>query len=509
MTASIFARPPFGIARSVCLAAWILTCTFVAAPPSTAADAPTNVVVIFIDDMGYGDIGPFGATDYPTPNLDRMAAEGRRFTDFVVSSAVCSASRSAIMTGCLHRRIGIAGALGPASKIGINADEVTLAEICKSQGYDTACFGKWHLGHHHKFLPVQHGFDEYFGIPYSNDMWPLHPAVVEKRKKNPNAKSNWPPLPLLEGTAESGVRVVNADVQPADQETFTQAFTQRAVEFIRRERDNGFFVYLPHPMVHVPLYVSDDFKGKSGAGLFGDVVMEVDWSVGQIMEAVESIGQTENTLIVFTSDNGPWLSYGDHAGTAGPLREGKGTMWEGGYREPTVMRMPGTIPGGTTCEQLAATVDLLPTVAAMIGAELPDHKIDGKDIQGLMTGTSDQSPHQYYPCYYKGGELQAIRNERFKLVFPHNYRTMAGKPGGTGGFPNAYSSRKSGLELYDLDSDVGETNNVIEDHPDVVAQLQRAAQAVRDDLGDKLTGHKGSGIRPAGRMTESDQPLVW
>jgi arylsulfatase A len=333
--------------------------------------ASPNIVVIFIDDMGYADIGPFGATDYETPNLDQMAAEGMRFTDFVVSSAVCSASRSALMTGCYHRRIGISGALGPNAKHGINSDEVTLAEICRQKNYATAIFGKWHLGHHPKFLPLQHGFDEYFGLPYSNDMWPYHPGVshlpMEERLKR------WPHLPLIEGN-----RVINPQVTGEDQAQLTTQYTEHAVDFIHRHREQPFFLYVPHSMVHVPLYVSDKFKGKSGQGLFGDVVMEVDWSVGQILKQIRQDNLQDNTLVVFTSDNGPWLSYGDHAGSAGPLREGKGTEFEGGIREPTVMWWPGRIPAGATCNELASTIDILPTVAALIGAELPDHKIDGR-----------------------------------------------------------------------------------------------------------------------------------
>ena len=483
-----------------------LSTTVGAADPSLSDDpAPPNIVVIFIDDMGYADIGPFGATEYPTPNLDRMAAEGRKFSDFVVSSAVCSASRSALMTGCYHRRLGISGALGPKSNIGIHPDEVTLAELCKSKGYATACFGKWHLGHHPKFLPTSHGFDQYFGIPYSNDMWPRHPNVLMRREKNPNAPSPWPPLPMIEGT-----QVVNAAVQPADQEQMTRRFTERAVQFIQENSDRPFFLYLPHPMVHVPLYASEKFRGKSGAGLFGDVVMEVDWSVGQILDAVDQIGAGENTLVVFTSDNGPWLAYGEHAGSAQPLREGKGTMWEGGYREPTLMRWTGKIPAGTECDKLASTLDILPTVAKLIGAELPDHKIDGKDIGPLMFADEPAtSPHDFFYCYYGGGELQAIRNERFKLVFPHRYRTLGGKPGGAAGRPVPYESAKAELALFDLDHDVSETTNVIAEYPDVVAELTAAAEQARQDLGDKLTKTKGSGIRGPGRLGADDERLVW
>lgn len=472
-----------------------------------APGTPPNVVVIFIDDMGYADIRPFGDTQYPTPNLDRMAAEGRRFTDFVVSSAVCSASRAALLTGCYHRRVGISGALGPKSNIGINANETTIAELCKTKGYRTAVFGKWHLGHNPKFLPPNHGFDEYYGIPYSNDMWPLHPGSIAKRQKDPDAAIPWSELPMIEGT-----RIVNESVQPEDQMVMTKEFTERAVDFIKRDPDKPFFLYVPHPMVHVPLYCSEEFLGKSGAGLFGDVVMEVDWSVGQILSAVEDIGAERNTLVVFTADNGPWLSYGTHAGKATPLREGKGTMFEGGYREPTLMWWKGKIPAGTTCDKLCSSIDILPTVAKLIDAELPDHKIDGKDIRPLMFGDQNaESPHDGFYCYYKGGELQAVRNERYKLVFPHTYRTLKGHPGGVHGIPVGYQQEKIGLSLYDLDEDVSEKVNLVNKHPEIVKQLEIIAEIARADLGDKLTQRQGTGIRPAGKMTDDDEklPLVW
>jgi arylsulfatase A-like enzyme len=475
---------------------------------STLADERLpNVVVIFIDDMGYADINPFGDTSYPTPNLDRMADEGRKFTDFVVSSAVCSASRSALLTGCYHRRIGFSGALGPKANVGLNSSETTIAELCKSVGYSTAAFGKWHLGHHPKFLPTNHGFDQYYGIPYSNDMWPLHPNSIELRKKNPKAKIPWAQLPLIEGTP-----IVNASVQPDDQRQMTRQFTQRGVSFIKENADQPFFLYLPHPMVHVPLYASKEFEGKSGQGIFGDVVMEVDWSVGQIMDAVESIGQSENTLIVFTSDNGPWLSYGTHSGKATPLREGKGTMWEGGYREPTIMRWKGKIPAGTTCDKLSSTIDLLPTIAAMIGADLPKNRIDGNDIRPLLFGEEGaESPHDAFYCYYKGGELQAVRNERFKLMLPHKYRSLQGARGRDDGMPVAYKMLQAEYALYDLDNDVAETTDVKEKFPEVVKELNAAAERAREDLGDKLTKRSGSGVRPIGKMQPGDEelPLVW
>ena len=341
--------------------------------PTHAAQRSPNVVVIFMDDMAYADIGPFGAQGYETPHLDQMAKEGRMFTDFYVTQAVCSASRAGLLTGCYNVRVGIMGALGPGAKHGIHENEITLAEICKQKGYATAAYGKWHLGHHKKFLPMQHGFDDYFGLPYSNDMWPYHPGVrhlsMEERLKR------WPHLPLIEKNA-----TINSKVTPKDQEQLTTQYTERAVKFIERNKDQPFFLYVPHSMVHVPLYVSEKFKGKSKRGLFGDVMMEVDWSVGQILQALRKNQLEKNTLVIFTSDNGPWLSYGDHAGSAGPLREGKGTMFEGGCRESAIVWWPGTIPAGTICKEPAMTIDILPTVSNLIEAQLPDHKIDGKDI---------------------------------------------------------------------------------------------------------------------------------
>lgn len=470
--------------------------------PALTADLP-NVIVIYIDDMGYADIGPFGAKAYPTPNLDRMAREGRRFTDFHVSSAVCSASRAALMTGCYHERVGFSGALSPAAKIGLSADEVTIAEICKQKNFATACFGKWHLGHHPRFLPTNHGFDTYYGLPYSNDMWPNHPEEVAKVKAGKQKRANYPLLPMVENT-----RIVDPEVTAQDQTQLTTDYTNRAVDFIKKHRQEPFFIYLPHSMVHVPLYVSSKFAGKSGAGLFGDVVMEVDWSVGQILDTLKEVGVDDRTLVVFTTDNGPWLSYGEHAGSAKPHREGKGTAWEGGIRVPTLMRWPSKIPAGTTCDSLACTVDLLPTIAALIGAELPKHKIDGHNILPLMVeGEDAKSPHETMPCYYASDELQGIRDPQWKLILPHKYRTLAGKPGGKGGIPAQYESASVGVELYDMKNDRSETKNIAQDHPEIVARLQAAAETWRNDLGDKLTDRKGSGVRPHATMTENDALL--
>ena len=442
-----------------------------------------NVVIMFMDDMGYADIGAFGAKDYPTPHLDRMAKEGRKFTDFYVTQAVCSASRAGLLTGCYNVRIGINGALGPKSSHGLNPEEVTIAEICKQKGYATACYGKWHLGHHKKFLPMQHGFDDYFGLPYSNDMWPYHPGVLhlpmDERLKR------WPHLPLIDGN-----KIINPKVSGKDQEMLTTQYTERAVSFIEKNKDNPFFVYLPHSMVHVPLYVSDKFKGKSGAGLFGDVMMEVDWSAGEIMKVLRKHDLHENTLFLFTSDNGPWLNYGDHAGSAAPLREGKGTMFDGGCREPTLAWWPGTIPAGSECNEPAMTIDLLPTIAKLIDADLPKHRIDGKDISALLTDDA-KSPQEAYYFYY-GNQLQAVRQGKWKLHFPHGYRTMAGKPGGTGGIPTNYSQAKIGLSLFDLHSDIGESTDVKEKFPKIAKRLK--------SLGEKFNQELQKSKRPAGRI---------
>lgn len=469
----------------------ILLLALVVTASARSAERPPNVVLIFMDDMGYADIGPFGAVGYETPNLDRMAKEGRMFTDFYVTQAVCSASRAGLLTGCYNVRVGILGALGPSAKHGINANEMTIAEVCKQKDYATACYGKWHLGHHEKFLPLKHGFDEYFGLPYSNDMWPYHPDVrhlpMEERVQK------WPHLPLIDGN-----ETINAKVMPKDQEQLTTQYTERAVAFIEKNKANPFFLYVPHSMVHVPLHVSDKFKGKSKHGLFGDVMMEVDWSVGQILDTLRENGLAQDTLVIFTSDNGPWLSYGDHAGSARPLREGKGTMFDGGCREPTLMWWPGKIPAGTVTDTPAMTIDVLPTIARLIGAKLPNHKIDGKDIWPIIAGEMDaKSPHEAYYFYY-GNQLQAMRMGDWKLHFPHAYRTMAGKAGGTNGIPASYSQAEIGLALFNLKEDIGETRNIAAEHPVLVKRMQSMAEDIREELGD--TNRRGNGVREPGQL---------
>ena len=455
--------------------------------PSRAAARPPNVVIIFVDDMGYADIGPFGAK-VATPNLDRMAREGRRFTNFHVSSAVCSASRAALLTGCYHSRVGIHGALGPGSKTGLAPSETTLAELVKQKGYTTGMAGKWHLGDAKRWLPTAQGFDEWLGLPYSNDMWPLHPG----------SPKGYPDLPMFDGD-----RIVEPAMTHADQEQLTTRYTERAVSFIERNKDRPFFFYLAHNMPHVPLHVSTKFAGRSGAGLYGDVVQEIDWSVGQVLDALRRTGIDKDTWVVFTSDNGPWLSYGDHAGRAGPLREGKGTSWEGGTRVPCLMRWPGKIPAGSDCASMMMTTDLFPTLAARIGAKLPVVKIDGTDIWRDISGkpSKARSAPRNYAWYYADNELQGVTDGRWKLMLSHGYRTLGDQPKATGGIPARYRQVKlERPQLFDLASDIGEQTDVAAAHPDVVVRLMKFAGSMRADLGDSLTGTKPTGARGPGRL---------
>ncbi|AWM40795.1 Arylsulfatase [Gemmata obscuriglobus] len=463
-------------------------------PAARAAGTP-NVVLIFADDLGYGDVGCFagagGAPAPDTPHLDKLAKQGVRLTDFHVSQAVCSASRASLLTGCYANRIGIHGALGPNARHGLHADETTLAEVCKSRGYATGMVGKWHLGHRPQFLPTRHGFDSYFGLPYSNDMWPEHPEAK---------KGTYPPLPLFENET-----VVNGNVTAADQSKLTAQYTERAVKFIAENKATPFFLYVAHTMPHVPLFVGDQFKGKSKQGLYGEVIQEIDWSVGEILKALDEHKLAQDTLVVFTSDNGPWLSYGNHAGSAGLLREGKGTSWEGGTRVPFIARWPEKIPAGATCDVPAMTIDLLPTVAKLIGAKLPERKIDGGDIFPLLRCAPDASmAHEAYFHYYATNELQAVRTRAWKLVLPHTYRTMQGQPAGKDGTPGRYKQVKiEKPELYHVSQDPGETQNVAAANPKIVTQLLELAEKARMELGDSLTKRTGTGTREAGLVKDA------
>jgi arylsulfatase A len=460
---------------------------------AAAAPALPNIVIILTDDQGYADVGVFGAKGFKTPNLDRLAAEGCVFRNFHVAQPVCSASRAGLLTGCYPNRIGIHGALGPNSKVGINSTEMTLAELVKQRGYATAIFGKWHLGAKPQFLPLRHGFDEYFGLPYSNDMWPLHPDGTQAK--------GYPELRMLEGD-----KVAIAQVTHEDQNQLTTWYTEHAVQFIERHKNGPFLLYLAHNMPHVPLHVSDKFRGKTSRGLYGDVIEEIDWSVGQVMDALKRNKLENNTWVIYTSDNGPWLCYGEHAGSAEPLREGKGTCWEGGTREPCIMRWPGKISAGSESRQMLMTIDLFPTVAKLIGAEVPAHPIDGLDVWPIISGQpTAHNPHAAYWFYYEQNQLQAVVSSdgRWKLQMPHTYRTLNGRPGGRGGFPVPYDNRKiEAAELYDLEKDLSETTNVIAQHPDVGQKLLAEAERARQELGDSLTQRVGKGVRKPGMAPE-------
>ncbi len=439
-----------------------------------------NFVIIFCDDQGYGDVGCYGAEGFQTPNLDKMAAEGMRFTNFYACAPVCTPSRAALMTGCYPQRIGLQSVLFPSSKTGISSEEQTVAEVLKTRGYATACFGKWHLGHHPQFLPMRHGFDEYFGLPYSNDMWSEHFE---------HDRWHFPDLPLLDGD-----RII--DYNP-DQRQLTTWYTERSVKFIEKNKNKPFLLYLAHSMPHVPLFVSDKFKGKSKQGLYGDVIMEIDWSVGQILNTLKRCGIDEDTLVIFTSDNGPWLLFGDHGGSAGPLREGKGTTFDGGQREPCIMRWPGKIPAGTVCGEVAANMDILPTFAALAGAKLPEKKIDGKNIWPLMAGSPGaKSPHEAF-YFYSGRQLHAVRSGRWKLHLKHTYADIT-EPG-SGGLPGKSVRKDIGPALFDLKNDIAESRDVSAEYPQVVERLTKLAQKMREDIGDALLDMPGANIRPCGK----------
>jgi arylsulfatase A-like enzyme len=453
-----------------------------------------NIVLIFMDDLGYGDLSCYGATQYKTPNLDRMAVQGIRFTNFVSAQAVCSASRAGLLTGCYPNRVGIRGALPPDSKIGLNPSEETIAEVLKKSDYKTGAIGKWHLGHLREFLPLQQGFDEYLGIPYSNDMWPMNYDGTPISPLQNARKSNFPALPLIEGNEKIGE--FNS---LKDQSEITTIYTERAVKFITENKKRPFFLYVAHSMPHVPLAVSGKFKGKSEQGMYGDVIMEIDWSVGQILSALEKNGLTKNTLVIFTSDNGPWLNFGNHAGSTGGLREGKGASFEGGQREPCLMKWPGHIPEGTVCNKLASTIDILPTLANITHSPLPEKKIDGVNILSLLLGDEKANPRESFLYYYRGNCLEAVRKGNWKLVFAHPGRTYIGFKPGVDGLPGATNEDFKFEEgLYDLRRDPGERYDVKEYNSEVVADLKKLADEARIDLGDDLQNIKGQNRREPG-----------
>ncbi len=452
-----------------------------------------NFVIVFIDDMGFGDIGTQGVTGWTTPNLDKMAAEGMRFTNFYSAQPVCSASRAGLLTGCYPNRIGISGALFPYHEVGLNPKETTIAEMLKEKGYATAIFGKWHLGHHKEFLPLQHGFDEYIGVPYSNDMWPL--SNTGKKLPEGHGRLDYPDLPVMK---DNNVLFTITDWE--GQDTLTTLYTEKAVEFINKNADNPFFLYVPHTMAHIPLGVSDKFRGKSEQGVYGDVMMEIDWSVGEIEKALVANGIAENTVVIFTTDNGPWLNFGNHAGSSGGLREGKTTSWEGGQRVPFIVKWPAAIPAGTICNQLGCAIDILPSFAEIAQASLPDLKIDGVSLAELWKGTTDASPREDIWFYFGKNNLNGVRKGNWKLVLPHTWQSYNTKPGMDGEGGRRISMKVEKPELYNMMRDPGEQYNVIDYNPEKAAELMKVVESARAELGDLNVGiAEGTGNRKIGR----------
>lgn len=431
--------------------------------PQTEFERP-NVVIVFLDDSGWSDFKPFGNPSYPTPNVDQLASEGCRFNNFYVPQAVCSASRSALLSGCYPGRTKVFGAHGPNAR-GLDPKYATIAEMLKPRGYATAIAGKWHIGDQSATRPPARGFDESSGLMYSNDMWEFHP-------ENPE---HWGKFPLK--FWKNG-KVINERVTKEHQPYLTTWYTEHAVEFIRNQGNKPFFLYVPHSMPHVPLFCSAKFKGKSGAGLYGDVMMEIDWSVGEINQALKEAGIEKKTLVVFTSDNGPWISYGNHAGST-PYREAKASGFDGGIRSACIMKFPNVIKAGTASTRALSTIDLLPTIAHLTGAKLPVNPVDGKNVWDLIIGKEGaNNPNEYYP-FSTGNKFEGVitGDGRWKLHVPHSYRTLvkAGNDGNAG----KYRQTTIGLALFDLKNDPYETTNVLSQNPEIATKLKILAEKHR------------------------------
>jgi arylsulfatase A len=462
-----------GILRFICLFLFGNVGLYLQAAKESASQP--NIILIFCDDLGYADIGPFGSEKHRTPNLDHMAAEGRKFTSFYVTSGVCTPSRASLMTGCYPQRVGLhenetgRWVLFPGNSRGLNPKETTMAEMLKASGYATAIVGKWHLGDQPEFLPTRHGFDYYFGIPFSNDMG-----------RTSRVKNRYPPLPLL--------RMEKVIEEEPDQRLLTQRYTAEAVRFIEQNKAKPFFLYLPHTMPHWPQFSSERFAGKSANGKWGDTVEEIDWSTGEILKALKQNGIDKKTLVVFMSDNGGAIR---HGASNKPLKAGKGSTWEGGQRVPFLIRWPGTIPAGTASDEMVTSMDLLPTFAALAGGKLDSNrKIDGKNIRDLLLATPGaKSPHELF-VYFHQGQLHGVRSGKWKMLFSRDDNSL-GRPAG----------------LFDLENDIGEKKNVLHLNRAVAKRLAKLAEPVRVDLGDSLLKVKGNGVRPAG-MVKSPKTLT-
>lgn len=445
---------------------------------ATSANSPEpdrpNIILIMTDDQGYGDLGSYGSLELQTPHIDQLSKEGRKFTSFMVASSLCTPSRAALLTGSYPKRLSIhEGVLFPYSKKGINPEEYTIADHLKAQGYATACIGKWHLGHHPETLPMQLGFDLYYGIPYSNDM--NYPDNKGKPKGGPEG------MDILWKDPESTLTKWNTPLMeneniielPVDQRTITRRYTDKAIAFIESNRNQPFFVYLPHSMPHIPIYIPDDIYESDPRKVYQLVIEHIDAEVGRLIEKLHQLELSENTYVIFTSDNGPWLRFQHHGGSAGPLRGGKFTTYEGGQRVPFILWGPGRIPAGSETNELVTTMDLLPTIAAMIGTELPDGlDIDGLDASDLFNGTVDQSPRKEFLYYGGSGRLEGIRVGKWKLLTVN----PEVKP----------AERKNHKErfLFDLSTDIAEEHNLATEHPEVVSRLHNRMQELDAEISE-------------------------
>ena len=438
--------------------------------------AKPNFVIIFTDDQGYGDLSCFGSKTIKTPNIDRIAKEGRKFTSFMVASPVCTPSRAALLTGCYPKRVGMhQHVLFPASTKGLNAKEHTIADHLKGQGYATACFGKWHLGHHKETLPTANGFDTYFGIPYSNDM--NHPDNKGK------PRGGWQGMDILWADPESTLTKWKTPLYedekivelPVDQRTITRRCTQKSIDFIKANKDKPFFIYLPHSMPHIPLYVPDEVRDPDPKRAYINTIEHIDAEVGRLLKTLDDLKLVDNTYVIYTTDNGPWLPFRHHGGSAGPLRDGKGTTFEGGQRVPCVMRGPG-IPASSVCDELTGTIDLLPTIAAITGKPLAnERKIDGMDVSALWKGTKEKSPRKEFIYYTSRGDLEGLRSGKWKLLVKKpraNRRANA----------NQQKNRAPQVFLFDLKVDVGEQNNLVEAKPAMVKKLKARMEALDAEI---------------------------
>lgn len=426
-----------------------------------------NIVILLTDDQGYGDIGCYGFPDVQTPNLDRLAAEGTRFTDFYAGAAASTPSRAGLLTGRYAERVGVPGVVDDLSKNGIKPTEITLADYLKQNDYATGMIGKWHLGYQPEFMPLRHGFTEFFGLPYSMDMWPFHPQPDHA----------YPALPLYDND-----RIVEYN-PPVNQ--MTTRLTERAVDFINRHKEKPFFLYLPYTQPHVPLGVSDKYRGKSGKGLYADVLMEIDWSVGEIMKTLKANGLDENTLVLFTSDNGPWLSYGNHGGSNGGLREGKGTTFDGGQRVPLIARMPGTIPAGRVSSQFFSALDLTPTLVELTASQMPRmNAFDGENVWNILLG-KEQTHRPFYFVY--DGKVEAVRDGKWKCVAPHTYRIV--RTPGKDGLPGEQiaDGGTTGLALFDMEADPKEQHDLAAEHPEVAARMMEMIRGFQSEMDEEIT----------------------